>query len=272
MKFKWFFNIGAIAAAATLVATFSMAESPQELPDGPLGKVVELGETLVGETSTHPLTKDYVGNSLNCTACHLDNGRHATAGSFIGAATAYPAWSPRENRVITLEDRILNCFMRSCNGMRPPLGSQPSVAIAAYITWLSEGEPLHMNADRAVGPRGVPQLALDAQSADLDRGAEIYENRCASCHGDDGQGDEDNPPLWGNSSYNDGAGLANPVKLASWLKLAMPLDEADLSDREALDVAAFINSHDRPHFVLEDHIPSDTSLGRYNGERPSSAK
>lgn len=101
------------------------------VPLGKLGEVIRLGEAIVKNTSTHPLSKAYVGNALKCTSCHLDNGKHPRAGTFLATATAYPAWSPRENRVITLEDRVLNCFMRSCNGTRPPLGSQVSVAVTA---------------------------------------------------------------------------------------------------------------------------------------------
>ena len=260
---------GALMFLLWTVVRADATEPSRELPTGPLGVVVKLGETLVSETATHPLTRDYVGNALNCRSCHLDNGRHETAGTFIGAAAAYPAWSPREKRVITLEDRILNCFMRSCDGMRPPLGSEPSVAIAAYITWLSEGHDLRMNAARPAGKHAVPQLTIDGRNADDRRGAEIYSNRCATCHGDDGQGDEDNPPVWGSGSYNDGAGLADNIKLASWLKLAMPLDEADLTDQEALDVAAFVNKQERSRFILKDHLPPDSSIGQYNGERTS---
>lgn len=239
-----------------------------ELPAGPLGEVIRLGEQLVEQTATHPLTAPYVGNSLNCTSCHLDNGRHAEAASFRGVATAYPAWAPREGRVITLEDRILNCFMRSCNGTRPPLGSTPSVAIAAYITWLSQGEAMRMNPAKSLGPRAVPRLEVDTATADLERGALLYEQRCALCHGDDGQGDEENPPLWGPRSFNDGAGLAHIGQLASWLKVAMPLDDADLTPTEALDIAAFMNSHERPHFKLEEHLPEAAHLGEYNSVAP----
>lgn len=67
----------------------------------------------------------------------MKNGTDPHAATFIGIATAYPAWSPREKCVITLEDRILNGFMQSCNGMRLPLGSEVSDSIAAYIAWLS---------------------------------------------------------------------------------------------------------------------------------------
>ena len=235
-------------------------------PEGPLGEAIRLGRELVRQTASHPLTKPYVGNSLNCTSCHLKNGADPHAASFIGVAAAYPAWSPREKRVITLEDRILNCFMRSCNGIRPPVGSQVSVSIAAYITWLSEEQPLRMNAQRPAGPRAIPRLKIDLSQADVSRGAKHYAARCGECHGGDGQGDDENPPLWGARSFNDGAGLANNVQLASWLKVAMPPDAADLADQEALDLAAYINAHERPKFRLRDHLPEPSALGEYNGE------
>lgn len=245
------------------------AEPPsaaRALPAGPLGETIRLGQELVERTTTHPLSKPYSGNALNCTSCHLKNGTDPKAATFLGVAAAYPAWSPREQRVITLEDRVLNCFMRSCNGVRPPLGSKVSVAIAAYITWLSSDQPIRMNASRPAGPNAVPQLKLEVANTDAKRGAMLFADRCATCHAKNGQGDDDNPPVWGTRSFNDGAGLANVVQLASWIKVAMPLGEADLTAQQALDVAAFVNSHDRPKFRLADHLPAKTDLGAYNSE------
>jgi thiosulfate dehydrogenase len=229
---------------------------------------VELGRKLVLETSTHPLTKQYVGNALNCSSCHLHAG-HDEAATFIGVATAYPAWSPREQRVITLEDRIGNCFMRSCNGTRPPLGSQPSVAIAAYITWLSNRIPIRMNAERPLGPHHVLPLQRDPKFADAKRGEELYASRCRKCHGADGAGTSDGSPVWGDDSYNTGAGFSNNMALASWLKVAMPINKRDLTESEALDIAAFVNSHPRPEFKLREHLPTVDRLGEYNGEIPA---
>ena len=233
-------------------------------PDGPLGETIRMGRALVEKTASHRLTKAYVGNALNCTSCHLKNGTDPQAATFIGVATAYPAWSPREKRVITLEDRVLNCFMRSCNGIRPPLGSEVSVSIVAYITWLSTDQPIRMNAERPAGPRAVAKLKLDANTAEPRLGAQLYSAKCASCHGDTGEGDTANPPVWGARSFNAGAGLANVGQLAAWLKVAMPLDEVDLTDREALDIAAFINSHERSKFLLQDHLPPPEHLGTFN--------
>jgi thiosulfate dehydrogenase len=223
--------------------------------DDKLAEVVKLGEAIVENTTTHPMSKEYVGNALNCSSCHLDNGRHEKAGTFLRTATAYPAWSPRENRVITLEDRVLNCFMRSCN---------VSVAVTAYITSLSQGQSLRMNSKRPVGPGAIKLLAVKLDQADVKRGASLYTSRCAECHQKDGQGDQDNPPVWGERSYNDGAGLSSVENLAAWLKVAMPLEETDLTDQQALDLAAYVNSQKRPHFDLSQHLPVKEKLGEYN--------
>jgi thiosulfate dehydrogenase len=254
------------ATLLLMVGLTALAQEPvsKEQIDDKLAVVVKLGEAIVENTTSHPMSKEYVGNALNCTSCHLDNGRHEKAGTFLGTATAYPAWSPRENRVITLEDRVLNCFMRSCNGIRPPLGSEVSVAVTAYITSLSQGQSLRMNSKRPVGPGAIKLLAVKPDQADIKRGASLYTSRCAECHQADGQGDKDNPPVWGERSYNDGAGLSSVENLAAWLKVAMPLDDTNLTDQQALDVAAYVNSQKRSHFDLLKHLPTKEKLGEYN--------
>ena len=254
------------ATLLLMVGLTALAQEPvsKEQIEDKLAEVVKLGEAIVENTTTHPMSKGYVGNALNCTSCHLDNGRHEKAGTFLGTATAYPAWSPRENRVITLEDRVLNCFMRSCNGTRPPLGSEVSVAVTAYITSLSQGQTLRMNSKRPIGPGAIKLLAVKPDQADIQRGAALYTSRCAECHQKDGQGDKDNPPVWGERSYNDGAGLSSVENLAAWLKVAMPLDDTDLTDQQALDIAAYVNSHKRSHFEISKHLPAKERLGEYN--------
>ncbi len=237
-----------------------------DLPPGELGAIVKLGKLLVEQTATHPLTRDYVKNRLTCASCHPNAGTDPKAATFIGVATAYPAYSPREKAVIALEDRVLNCFMRSMGGLRPPLGSVPSVAITAYITWLSQGQPIRMNPSAPLGPYSFPKLALDPEKADLALGERVYGDKCAACHGGSGEGVGDFPPVWGEQSYNMGAGLAETNRLASWLKVAMPPGSPDLQDKEALDVAAYLDSKPRPGFVLKDHLPPPDRLGVYNAK------
>ena len=58
------------------------------------------------------------------------------------------------------------------------------------------------------------------------------------------------PPLWGTHSYNNGAGLYRLSRLAGYVKSNMPFgasyDAPQLTDEEAWDVAAYINSQPRP--------------------------
>ncbi|QDV41575.1 Cytochrome c [Stieleria neptunia] len=232
-----------------------LIEPTADDPQGPLGETVRLGETLVTETSSHPMTQPLVGNALNCTSCHLDAGRHPKAASFVGVAAAYPAYSPRESAVITLEERIAHCFLRSQNGSRPAPGGKVSVAIAAYITWLSRHTPIDMNPIAPLGPNRLELLDADAIKPDVARGEALYGDRCADCHLADGSGSGEGPPLWGEQSFNDGAGLSKVLKMASWLKVAMPPDDADLTEQQAFDIAAFVNSHPRPEFRPERNDP-----------------
>lgn len=79
------------------------------------------------------------------------------------------------------------------------------------------------------------------------------------CHGETGEGQREAnfsqgylyPPLWGEDSYNHGAGMHRVITAAEFIKGNMPFGEATwdnpkLSDEEAYHVAAYINSMDRP--------------------------
>ncbi len=236
---------------------------PTQLPEGELGALVQLGKKLFEETRTQPLSRRFVANALTCSSCHPEAGAAKHGSTLVGVAAAYPAWSPREKSVITLEDRVDNCFMRSMNGVRPPPGDRASLAITAYLTWLSTGTPIDMNAKSPLGPHSYAKLDVTPSMVDVASGKRTYEARCALCHGADGQGE---PPVWGPRSYNAGAGLAEVPKLAGWLRLTMPLDDPSLTDAEAVNVAAYVDSQPRPDFVLRKHLPHGEEAARHHGK------
>ena len=69
------------------------------------------------------------------------------------------------------------------------------------------------------------------------------------------------PPLWGKKSYNEGAGLFRMSRFAGYVKANMPFganfQNPQLSDEEAWDVAAYVNSQPRPkHPFLDTDWPS----------------
>ena len=55
------------------------------------------------------------------------------------------------------------------------------------------------------------------------------------------------PPLWGDHSFNWGAGMGDIQNAAGFIKANMPLGQGGtLTDSQAWDVAMFMDSHERP--------------------------
>ncbi|WP_392339953.1 c-type cytochrome [Moritella marina] len=100
--------------------------------------------------------------------------------------------------------------------------------------------------------RGYPKLAKSVETPSIERGEIVYKQTCASCHGAEGQGLKQDgvqsfPPLWGKDSFNWGAGMHRVNTAAYFIYENMPLGKSiQLSNQEAWDVAAFMNSHERP--------------------------
>jgi len=125
-------------------------------------------------------------------------------------------------------------------------------AMEAYMQWLSEGVPVkaqpywtHLNK-----PEGDEKKPIE--SVNPVRGAELYLENCASCHGDNGQGIEgSSPALWGPDSFNDGAGMSRMYTSASFIRESMPYGAPHtVSDWDDVqDIAGYMNGHDRPAFV-----------------------
>jgi thiosulfate dehydrogenase len=215
------------------------------IPDDQYGDVVRYGKSLFFDTQQ--LKQTYVGNGMNCRNCHLDNGRQADSSPLWAAHGMYPAYRKKNDHVNTYEERLQGCFTYSMNGTPPASGSKELTALIAYSYWMSEGVPL----GKEMPGRGYPELAEAAQSPDTARGELVYKSSCAICHGDQGQGMKSGeayvyPPLWGNDSFNWGAGMHRINTSANFIKANMPFGTPNtLTDQQAWDVAAFMNDHER---------------------------
>lgn len=206
---------------------------------------------------THELLPKNVGNALNCTSCHMNAGTVADGSPYVGVSAFFPSYGARAGRDITLEDRINGCFRRSMNGKPLPLQSEEMKAMVAYFDWMKrETKP----EDKVEG-RGVGKISRDIKP-NVDNGKRIYDNQCAACHGADGEGIKDAagkwvyPPLWGDMSFNIGAGMARTYTAAAFVKRNMPigfhgkfpLGQGGLTDQEAVDVAEYFSHMPRPDF------------------------
>ena len=216
--------------------------SPDTIPGDQRGEQIRLGYQIVVQTQDY--AKPYVGNALNCTNCHLDGGLDPNAASFVGLSRVYPEYRPRVARVVGLADRINECFERSLNGKALPPDSSKLQAIAAYIEWLSRDIPPGSH----IAWRGIPKIQ-PSRRPDPDNGKKVFAERCVFCHGVDGQGGMIAPPLWGPKSYTIASEMARVGVAASFIKANMPRTRGwALSDDEAYDVAAYIDSQPRPDF------------------------
>ena len=208
----------------------------------------------MGPLQTNPELR-FAGNNLACTNCHLNGGTLSGSASWIGIVDRFPQFGGRANKMGTLEDRINGCMERSMNGKAFPSDAPQLKAMIAYMRWLDEGIP-KLNTKVF---KGYPNIEIPAIAVNLKLGASIYKRECVLCHGAQGQGiryqDKEKgyqyPPLWGNDTFNDGAGMNRVLTAAAFIKNNMPYLQANwenpkLTDEEAYHVAGYINSFPRP--------------------------
>ena len=176
---------------------------------------------------------------VNCVQCH---------GSGAQGGPGYPnlnddswLWGGKPDQIVTT----------LTNGIR--VADNPDTRTSQMPAFGKDGllEPEKIN-QAANYVRKLANLEHDEGLATA--GATVFSENCAACHGENGEGRRTNagnryqfPPLWGDASYNWGAGMANVDTAAAFIKHNMPWGLTDaLGDQEAWDIAVYVNSRDRP--------------------------
>ena len=206
---------------------------------------------------TRELLPKHVGNDLNCSSCHLNAGTVADGSPYIGVSAFFPSYAPRAGKEITMEDRINGCFRRSMAGFPLKNDSEEMKAMVAYFDWM-KGET---RPEDKVEGRGVGKVDANLKP-NPENGKVIYAALCSVCHGASGEGVKDAtgkviyPALWGDRSFNIGAGMARTYTAAAFVKRNMPigmhgkfpLGQGGLTDQEAIDVAEYFSHMPRKDF------------------------
>ncbi|HHZ88802.1 MAG TPA: c-type cytochrome [Chromatiaceae bacterium] len=225
---------------------FFMPPNFDDIPDDKTGDMVRLGRNIF--TNTQEYGARYVGNGLNCVSCHLSEGRQPYAGPLWAAVGMFPISRNKNRRVVTYEERIQDCFKYSLDGIAPTVDSPEMIALVTYSKWLATGVPIGVS----MPGRGFATIKKTHDPDSID-GEIVYRNKCAMCHGDNGEGQKHAdgsymfPPLWGLDSFNRAAGMNKVKTAATFIKANMPLGSGyTLSDDEALDVAVYMWIHFRP--------------------------
>lgn len=217
---------------------------------------VMYGKQLLNDTQR--LLPKHVGDAMNCNSCHIAEGKKPEGLPYINAYNSYPAYNARAGKVITLAQRINGCFIRSMNGTALPEDSLEMRAMLNYMKWLSQtvpaGKKVKIKNSWSINTQLIPNPV---------RGQQLYSTECAACHGVNGEGKLDSaghvifPPLWGDNSFNIGAGMARTYTAAAFIYKNMPMGinthgvwgEGDtLSEQDAVDVAEFFTHMPRPDF------------------------
>lgn len=244
-------------------------EPPSLLIDASDGfdrKQLIYGEEIIANTSRYfgpHGTVLQITNGMNCQNCHLQAGAKAWGNNYGAVFSTYPKFRERSGTTETISKRVNDCFERSLNGQAIDTNSNEMKAIVAYIKWL--GKDVKKN-EKPKGS-GINELPYMSRAANTANGKIVYAAKCQNCHGANGEGVQDGngfgyayPPLWGSQSYNSGAGLFRLSRFAGYVKDNMPFNQAThkepaLTDEEAWDVAAFVNSQPRPKKDLSNDWP-----------------
>src|SRR4029453_17609288 len=264
-----------IRSSTTMVTAWDFPRNPvvdPTLDDSRLAKDIRWGFQIF--TNTPGEASRFTPSKVSCNNCHLNGGQREMSLPLVGVAGMFPEYNRRSGRLYSLADRIVDCFLRSENatGMLADAGTVPVhedeheivpsttskevLALAAYITWLARGTGVGGNPTW----RGQNVIAsanlIPVEKLDPKKGEALFMERCTSCHGQDGQGvavgDKKPGPLWGPDSWNDGAGASRIYTLAGLIPYTMPyLDPGSVTDEEAQQLSAFINSKPRPAYPFK---------------------
>lgn len=275
-------GIGGLAKQNSIINEVAVVKQPQEAkptidefwhaPDwvtaesNPDAELIKYGKDLIANTSIYLGPKGSVAqitNGMNCQNCHLDAGTKVWGNNYSAVYATYPKFRERSGATETLATRVNDCFERSLNGKALDTTSKEMTAIIAYIKWLGND----VNKGDKPNGNGITEVAYLNRAASPEKGKLVYDSKCASCHKANGEGVLNGdktvyqfPPLWGKHSYNNGAGLFRLSRFAGFVKSNMPLgathNNTQLTDEEAWDVAAFVNSMPRPKKDLSKDWPN----------------
>ncbi|MGY0041336.1 c-type cytochrome [Pedobacter sp. NJ-S-72] len=215
------------------------APDENTIPDGKAGEMIRYGKDLIVNTAKYFGPNGSIAsitNGMNCQNCHLQAGTKIFANNYAVFFASYPKKSNRSGQIVPASNRIAECFERSLAGKVPDPSGKEVQAMLAYLRWVGSG----VKKGEHVFGTAFERLKYMDRPADPQRGKVLYASKCVSCHGAHGEGIPSAnrgtytyPPLWGEHSYNDAAGMYRLSNFAGFVKNNMPFGANFLKNRSS---------------------------------------
>ncbi len=211
-------------------------------------------------------SKRYIrGKQTSCDHCHQGIGdkQNDKGQRLVGSLSMAASWSNGGDTydrftglLLPFELRQMQCFINSSNGYKPNIADDIIRDITAYSRFLSGALGLKYHTRYA--EQGIDEVSVsmtEKRGDDYVRGAALFKQKCAKCHGKDGRGTVVNgrvifPAVAGPDSFNKQS--RNYFRFVStilpgFICRNMPLgQEGSLKSQECRDIAFYISNLPRP--------------------------
>jgi cytochrome c553 len=134
-----------------------------------------------------------------CAGCHLKNGAGGKDGAYPRLAGLDEQYLIRQLEAFKSRERVnIPMYPYSTERELPPDDVRDIARLLSQIELPTELPPpdAEMSAyERLLAVQSV--FNVPRVEGDIDRGAELYEEECSDCHGEDGWGEDESPQLAG---------------------------------------------------------------------------
>lgn len=200
----------------------------------------------------------------SCDHCHQGVGdkQDAAGNRLVGSNGLAASWVMADmydrftGLLLPYELRQMQCYINSSNGFKPNAADDLLRDVTAYSRFLSAAVDLKVGVRYPEqGMDEIPASATDRHGDDYVRGAHLYKQKCARCHGAQGLGTEVGgkavyPALAGPDAFSLDSRMhfarVNTV-MAGFICRNMPLgEEGSLDNQQCRDIAFYIGTLPRP--------------------------
>ncbi len=204
------------------------------------------------------------GTQTKCAHCHQSAGdkQDAAGNRLVGSNNLGASWVMADmydrftGMLLPNELRQMQCYINSSNGFKPNAADDVIRDVTAYSRFLAAA--LDMKIGKRYPEQGMDEIPASAtlrRGDDYVRGAHVYRQKCASCHGAQGFGTVVDgraiyPALAGPDAFSLDSRMnfakVNTVMPGFICRNMPPQQEGSLDNQQCRDIAYYLSTLPRP--------------------------